>query len=636
MRHAVRSRPVCWFPAAPGISCPRARSCKPSKGTAVGSWRGGVGRRRARPVVVRGRHAAPVGPGERRKPGARRAQRPGHGAVVLADGARALSWSGDRHAAPVGPGERRRAGRSKGTATGVNGAVVLADGARALSWSADGTLRLWDLASGAEPGARRAQRPGQWRGGAGRRRARPVRWGLPAGTTRCGCGTSASGAEPGARRATAARSLARWCWRTARAPCPGLRTGRCAVGPGERRKPGARRAQRLVRGAVVLADGARALSWSAGRHAAPVGPGERRKPGARRPQRRGLGAVVLADGARALSWSCGQHAAPVGPGERQPAGRSKGTATGQWRGGVGRRRARPVLVSGPHAAPVGSGERRKPGARRPQRLGLGAVVLADGARALSGQHGPHAAPVGSGERRQPGARRPQRQGQWRGGVGRRRARPVVVTRTARCACGTWRAARAGCSKATAAGSTGAVVLADGARALSWSADRTLRLWDLASGASRVLEGHSDRVSGAVVLADGARALSWSGDHTLRLWDLASGASRALEGHSAGVSGAVVLADGARALSWSGTARCACGTWRAAPAGRSKATAPRSLVRWCWRTARAPCPGRGPTRTTCAAVGPGERRQPGARRAQRPGHWCGAVGRRRARPVLGGD
>ncbi len=76
-----------------------------------------------------------------------------------------------------------------------------------------------------------------------------------------------------------------------------------------------------------------------------------------------------------------------------------------------------------------------------------------------------------------------------------------------------------------------MVLADGARALSWSEDRTLRLWDLASGESRALEGHSDRVTGAVVLADGARALSWSADGTLRLWDLASGESRALEGHS---------------------------------------------------------------------------------------------------------
>jgi WD40 repeat protein len=81
-------------------------------------------------------------------------------------------------------------------------------------------------------------------------------------------------------------------------------------------------------------------------------------------------------------------------------------------------------------------------------------------------------------------------------------------------------------------------------------DNTLRLWDLASGESRKLEGHSSSVSGAVLLAGGARALSWSLDNTLRLWDLASGESRKLEGHTNWVSGALLLAGGARALSWS--------------------------------------------------------------------------------------
>jgi NB-ARC domain-containing protein/apoptotic protease-activating factor 1-like protein/WD40 domain-containing protein len=38
---------------------------------------------------------------------------------------------------------------------------------------------------------------------------------------------------------------------------------------------------------------------------------------------------------------------------------------------------------------------------------------------------------------------------------------------------------------------------------------------------QTLEGHSSVVYGAVLSADGARALSWSYDHTLRLWDLHS-------------------------------------------------------------------------------------------------------------------
>ena len=60
---------------------------------------------------------------------------------------------------------------------------------------------------------------------------------------------------------------------------------------------------------------------------------------------------------------------------------------------------------------------------------------------------------------------------------------------------------------------------DGARILSWSADKTLRLWDVASGqplgpAMR----HEGEVNGALWSGDETRILSWSSDKTLRLWD----------------------------------------------------------------------------------------------------------------------
>jgi WD40 repeat protein len=66
-------------------------------------------------------------------------------------------------------------------------------------------------------------------------------------------------------------------------------------------------------------------------------------------------------------------------------------------------------------------------------------------------------------------------------------------------------------------------LRDG-RLLSWSQDKSLRMWDGATGAAlATLEGHTEAVHGAVTLPDG-RLLSWSDDGTLRLWDTVSGAA----------------------------------------------------------------------------------------------------------------
>jgi WD40 repeat protein len=92
------------------------------------------------------------------------------------------------------------------------------------------------------------------------------------------------------------------------------------------------------------------------------------------------------------------------------------------------------------------------------------------------------------------------------------------------------------------------VTAEG-RALSGSWDRTLKLWDLASGAClRTLEGHTGRVDAVAVTAEGRRALSGAFDGALKLWDLASGEClRTLEGHTARVSALAVAAEG-RALS----------------------------------------------------------------------------------------
>ncbi len=81
-------------------------------------------------------------------------------------------------------------------------------------------------------------------------------------------------------------------------------------------------------------------------------------------------------------------------------------------------------------------------------------------------------------------------------------------------------------------------------------DRTLKLWDLESGAElRTLAGHSLSVTGVALSADGRRAVSASWDRTLKLWDLESGAElRTLAGHSDWVTGVALSADGRRAVS----------------------------------------------------------------------------------------
>ena len=94
------------------------------------------------------------------------------------------------------------------------------------------------------------------------------------------------------------------------------------------------------------------------------------------------------------------------------------------------------------------------------------------------------------------------------------------------------------------------VTPNGKFVISASADKTLRVWDLASGQQlRILEGHSDTVEDVAVTPDGKKAISASSDKTLRLWDLASGQQlRVLEGHTEGIHSVVITPDGKYAIS----------------------------------------------------------------------------------------
>ncbi|MGQ9765718.1 MAG: WD40 repeat domain-containing protein, partial [Armatimonadota bacterium] len=81
------------------------------------------------------------------------------------------------------------------------------------------------------------------------------------------------------------------------------------------------------------------------------------------------------------------------------------------------------------------------------------------------------------------------------------------------------------------------VTADGRYALSGSWDKTVKVWDLASGRLlRSLGGHTGWVWAVAVTADGRSALSGSDDRTVKVWDLESGRLlRSLEGHTYGVT-----------------------------------------------------------------------------------------------------
>jgi len=94
------------------------------------------------------------------------------------------------------------------------------------------------------------------------------------------------------------------------------------------------------------------------------------------------------------------------------------------------------------------------------------------------------------------------------------------------------------------------VTPDGRRAISASADRTLKVWDLATGAEqRTLTGHGSVVLAVAVTPDGRRAISASADRTLKVWDVATGAEqRTLTGHDASVLAVAVTPDGQRAIS----------------------------------------------------------------------------------------
>ena len=86
-------------------------------------------------------------------------------------------------------------------------------------------------------------------------------------------------------------------------------------------------------------------------------------------------------------------------------------------------------------------------------------------------------------------------------------------------------------------------------------DKTLRLWDVCQAASGAASAGIRRVTSVAFSPDGRFALSGSGDKTLKLWEVATGNElRSFNGHTHHVNSVAFSPDGRFALSGSETRR----------------------------------------------------------------------------------
>jgi WD40 repeat protein len=91
---------------------------------------------------------------------------------------------------------------------------------------------------------------------------------------------------------------------------------------------------------------------------------------------------------------------------------------------------------------------------------------------------------------------------------------------------------------------------DGSRVASSSVDKTVKVWDAATGQETLtLKGHTRGVNGVAFSPDGSRLASSSEDKTVKVWDAATGQETlTLNGHTLGVTIVAFSPDGRRLAS----------------------------------------------------------------------------------------
>ena len=390
--------------------------------------------------------------------------------AVTADGTRAVS-GGDDGTVRVWD---LATGQQQAALTGHDGVVesvaVTADGTRAVSGGDDGTVRVWDLATGQQQAALTGHDGAVWSVA------------VTADGTR-----AVSGGDDGTVRV----------WDLATGQQQAELTGHDGA----------------VRSVAVTADGTRAVSGG--------GDGTVRVWDLATGQQQAE--LTGHDGSVRSRW----RSPPTGPG-RSAAATTARCGCGTWPPASSRPRspATTARCSRWRSPPTGPG---RSAAATTARCGCGTWPPA------SSRPRSPATTAGCGRWRSP-----------RTGPGR-----SAAATTARCGCGTWPPASSRpSSPATTALVRSVAVTADGTRAVSGGHDGTVRVWDLATGQQQAaLTGHDGVVWSVAVTADGTRAVSGGDDGTVRVWDLATGQQQAaLTGHDGAVWSVAVTADGTRAVS----------------------------------------------------------------------------------------